>query len=117
MVITDSGRSRQIDITPARMKMGIAGAVIALILAGAIGLGIGSYWKNGGAPLDERDSLVDRVKVLEEELRNKELALAVQKKRLEEFENAAPAVGAAPAAEEGGTDSALSEATCSAREQ
>lgn len=118
MVITDSGRSRQIDLTPARVRMGIAGAVCVLVLAAAAGLFAGSYWAKGEFHQSERDGLLDRIKALEEQLQSKELALAVQKKRLEQLERGAPSAREAPAARETApeSDSALSEAPAPSEE-
>ena len=120
MVITDSGRSRQIDLTPGRVRIGIVGALCLLVLVAAGGLMAGSYWAASGSPDSERADLLDRVKVLEEQLQSKELELAVQKKRLEALKQAGtPATDDSPAAGEPApeSESALSQAPPSSDER
>lgn len=86
VIITDSGRSRQIDLTPFRLRMGIAGVVTVLVLVAVAGALVGSYGTNRAVSVSEGPDLLKKVKSLEEELQVKELAVAAQKKRLEELE-------------------------------
>lgn len=84
VIINDTGRSRQIELTPFRLRAGLAGLVgaVALIVVATLGV---SALLTGKSSSDGQDTaLRDKLKILEEELHKKELALAVQEKQLQQ---------------------------------
>lgn len=96
VIMSESGSSRQILLTPRRIKVGLAvtagvGIVIVLGLIGFVGLFGGDQ-----AMRRERDSLALRVKALEEELRKNELTKTVKEKRAEEVRQSPTLVTVGP---------------------
>jgi hypothetical protein len=96
--MSDTGTSRQIKLTPWRVRGIIASlaAMAALVVIGMVGMG--GYFSSDAALVSERDSLLERVKVLEEELRQKELALSSQSQGIGEVPQNPTLVTAPPAA-------------------
>lgn len=86
VIINESGHSRQIDLTPLRMRIGIgaiAGIVGLVLVLGIVAAGSLS----GKSKVAKRDEgSIERLKALQEELSKKELALTVLEKRLKEMQ-------------------------------
>jgi hypothetical protein len=77
------------------MRVGFVAAavVIGLVLFGIIGTG--SYLSSKGGNTSQHDTLAQKVQSLQEELRSKELEIAVQEKRLKEMQES-PTLAAVP---------------------
>jgi hypothetical protein len=107
VLMSESGTSRQIELTPLRVRVGLVAGAVAI---GLVVLGILGTWgylsgKRGATAIN--DTLEPKVQALQEELRKKELEIAIQEKRLRELQESPtlaaipsrPAREAAPAAE------------------
>ena len=86
VLINEAGRSRQIEITPFRLRIGLVAAAGVAVAAVVLLTAAGSALLGDSPDAADHDALTKRIAVLEEELRNKELAFAVQEKRLKELE-------------------------------
>jgi hypothetical protein len=96
VIINEAGQSRQIELTPVRMRIGIGAiaAVVCLFVVMSI-LAVGSF--SGRSTVAARDDGTSgKLKALQEELGKKELALAVLEKRLKEAEESPALAVAAP---------------------
>jgi hypothetical protein len=84
VVINQTGRSRQIELTPSRLRVCLAGllAVVALIVVST--LSVKALFMKSTPSTGREEALGKKVRVLEEEIRKKELALAVQEKHLKQ---------------------------------
>lgn len=95
VLINEAGSSRQIELTPSRLRFGLAAVVgvIALVVLSTLAVKtlVGSPTQTGG----QQEALSEKVRLLEEELRKKELAMAVQEKQLKQAQelSSAPAEG------------------------
>lgn len=92
MLIHETGTSREFELTPLRFGLCadlLAGVII--VSAGALSWGTGISKNPGDAQVE---ALSLKVKSLEEELQKKELALAIQEKKLKESQEA-PTLAAA----------------------
>ncbi|AFM24163.1 hypothetical protein [Desulfomonile tiedjei] len=92
MLIHETGTSSEFELTP--LRFGLCAALLAGIIvvsAGALSWSIGISKNPGNAQLE---ALSLKVKSLEEELQKKELALAIQEKKLKESQEA-PTLAAA----------------------
>ncbi len=84
MIISESGTSRQVDLTPFRLRVGL-GVVAGLIaLIGVLVIVSMGMFSGDNAVDRDKMALLEKVRALEEDLRKKELALAVQAKRFSE---------------------------------
>ncbi|MCA1961384.1 MAG: hypothetical protein LDL33_11380 [Desulfomonile sp.] len=86
VVISESGVSRQIELTRFRLRLAfaVAAGVVAVLIVAFLTV-------RSAAPVDksliaERDALSDKVRALEERLQKQELELTVRKNRLHEME-------------------------------
>ncbi len=84
VLINEAGRSRQIEISPAGLSVGLAAVCGALVVVIVAAGAIGGLLTGGTEVTGDREALTQKVALLEEELRKKELALTVQEKRLKE---------------------------------
>ncbi|MDQ7783882.1 MAG: hypothetical protein RDU20_13450 [Desulfomonilaceae bacterium] len=86
VLINEAGRSRQIEVSPVRLGLGVA-AVCGVFLLMIVAAGtIGGFLRGGPESTGDREALTAKLAALEEDLRQKELALAVQEKRLKEMQ-------------------------------
>jgi hypothetical protein len=86
VLISEAGHSQQFELTPLRVRIGLAGlAVIAIVIASALVMGA----KSGKARVSQDPELQTKLEAMREELRVKEAALSVQEKRVKELEEAA----------------------------
>ncbi len=112
--MSESGTSRQIELTPFRMRVGIAVGAVVIGLVVFATIGTGSYLSGKSGTSTPSDPLAQKVQSLQEDLRKKELEIAIQEKRLKEMQESPtlaaipprPAREAAPA-EEGTNDQEL----------
>lgn len=86
MVISESGVSRQVELTSFRLR--VAGVVVVGIAAAVVAV---FFAARPAAPVDrsviaERDTLAGKVRALEEKVQKQELELTVRENRLEEME-------------------------------
>lgn len=104
VLINETGRSRQIELTSLRVRLAI-GAAAAILVVVAVACIAAVVSLSGGQGSSGQDQmLAQKVRDLEEELRKKELALAVHEKRLEQEQTPPTKVSALPSMEsEGGT--------------
>ncbi len=86
MLINEAGRSRQIEISPLGLRVGLAAACGAVFLVIVAAIAAGGYLMSGSELAGDQGALTRKVAALEEELRKKELALTVQEKRLKEMQ-------------------------------
>jgi len=86
VLINEAGRSRQIEISPLKLRIGLAAVCAGVILAFVAAVVTGGYLLGGSAVTGNQEALTGKVTALEEELRKKELALTVQEKRLKEMQ-------------------------------
>jgi hypothetical protein len=93
--MSESGSSRQVELTPFRMRFGfaVAAAVIGLVVFAIIGTG--GYLSSKGGTAGQNDMSAQTVQSLQEELRSKELEIAIQEKRLKELQES-PTLAAVP---------------------
>ena len=95
VIINQAGTSRQIELTPARLRGCLAGlvAIVALIVVST--LSVKAMFTKTTLPTGQEEALGEKVQLLEEELRKKELALAVQEKHLKQVKelSSVPAAG------------------------
>jgi hypothetical protein len=93
--MSESGSSRQVELTPFRMRFGfaVAAAVIGLVVFAIIGTG--GYLSSKGGTTGQNDTSAQKVQSLQEELRSKELEIAIQEKRLKELQES-PTMAAVP---------------------
>jgi hypothetical protein len=93
--MSESGSSRQIELTPFRIRFGfvVAAVVIGLVVFAVISTG--GYLSGKGGTSGPQDVLAQKVQSLQEELRSKELEIAIQEKRLKEFQES-PTLAAVP---------------------
>jgi hypothetical protein len=92
VLIHETGTSHEFELTP--LRFGLCAALLAgiiIVSAGALSWGTGISKNPGDAQLE---ALSLKVKSLEEELQKKELALAIQEKKLKESQEA-PTLAAA----------------------
>lgn len=82
--MSDSGHSRQIRLTPWRIRAAVAVGVVLLaaMVTGFLALA-GVLTPSAGDFSDERTALQERIQELEEELRKKDLALSMQQEKAE----------------------------------
>jgi hypothetical protein len=94
-VIGETGRSRQIELTPWRIRIA-AGVVIGVTAIVALSL-VKGFWGRPEAPskIVQDQALEERLRSLQDELKQKEVALSVQEKRLKELEES-PDLALAP---------------------
>jgi hypothetical protein len=86
VVIGQSGSSRQIEVTPLRLRVGIA-VLCVVLAAGALAIGgAGRFFSGKSQRLDQNTELSQKIAGLQEELRKKEMQLAVQESRLKEMQ-------------------------------
>lgn len=84
VVIGKSGKSRQYELSESRTTL-VCGAVAVAALLSVVGLfNLGSYLFTGSSRNAHDPALVEKLTLLQEELRNKEVALSIQEKRLSE---------------------------------
>lgn len=96
VIINEAGQSRQIELTPLRMRVGIgavAGIVCLFVVLAILAFGSPSG-KATGVAGNEGSSI--KLKALQEELTKKEQAVAVLEKRLKEAQDAAVRTAAVP---------------------
>lgn len=99
VLINEAGTSRQIELTPFKIRAGLvaAGGVVAIVIALAV-IAIGSM-AGESRESGETAALAKKISILEEELRKKELALTVQEKRLKEIHES-PGLGSIAGSQE-----------------
>lgn len=87
MLISESGDSRQIDLTPMRIRAAIAGIVGVVVLAVALGVGLGFFLDTGKQGLAGVPDLELRAKVesLQEALKSRELEISAKDQQLAEL--------------------------------
>ena len=86
MVIGQSGTSRQIEVTPWRLRIGIAGAC-AVLAAGVVAVVSAGGLLSGTSQRTEPDAeLSGKIAGLQDELRKKEMQLVVKESRLKELQ-------------------------------
>jgi hypothetical protein len=93
--MSESGSSRQIELTPFRKRVGLAVAAVLIGLLVFAIIGTGGYLSNKGGATSQNDTLAQKVQSLQEELRSKELEIAIQEKRLKELQES-PTLAAVP---------------------
>ncbi len=92
--MSESGSSRQIELTPFRMRVGLALAAVIVGLAIFAIVGLAGLLSKMGSSTSPDDALAQKVQSLQQELKKKDLAVAAQEKRLMELqESPAPAGG------------------------
>jgi hypothetical protein len=85
VIISASGNTRQIDLTPFRMRICILAGIALVVLVLLSVFSISPLIRvNGGSTTAGSDSS-EKIEALKEELRQKDLALSVQEKRLKEM--------------------------------
>jgi hypothetical protein len=93
--MSESGTSRQIELTPFRMRAGLAvGAVVIGLVVLAV-IGIGGHFSSKSVSTSGDDGLSQKVQSLQEELRKKDQEIAIQEKRLKELQES-PTLAAIP---------------------
>lgn len=95
MLISDTGSSRQVELTP--WRLGSAAAALAALVCGIVVFMVfvsGSQGSGTSGPQDAAQ--LDTLKALQDEIKKKDLAIAVLEKRLREAEERPPSVAAAP---------------------
>ncbi len=87
MLISESGESRQIDLTPMRIRAAIAGIVGFLALAVALGVGLGFFLDTGNIAQSGVPDLELRAKVesLQEALKSREIEISAKERQLAEM--------------------------------
>lgn len=102
VIINEAGNSRQIELTPLRLRIAAIALLTALgVISVLAGLGARGIVSGDRAATKQDPALVEKVKQLQEELNKKELALAVQEKRFKEMqETSALEIGPSRAAVE-----------------
>jgi hypothetical protein len=86
VVIGQSGASRQIEVTPLRLRVGIV-ALCVVLAAGVLAIGgAGRFFSGKSRHVDQNSELSRKIASLQEELRTKETQLAVQESRLKELQ-------------------------------
>lgn len=86
VIIGESGSSRQIDLTTFRIRAAVGGVLAFLAVVVIVSMSLGSSMFGKASSAADTSAVTEKVKSLEDELQKKELALAVQKKRLDEME-------------------------------
>lgn len=87
VLINEAGRSRQIEISALRLRVGLAAVCAGVVLAVAVAVVTGGYLLGGSSSgTHDQKALAGKIATLEEELRKKDLALTVQEKRLKEMQ-------------------------------
>lgn len=84
VVIGKSGKSRQYELSERSTGIGIGLCAILVLLSLGGLYGFGSFLIHGSSRTANDPAVAEKMAVLQEELRNKEVALAVQEKRLME---------------------------------
>jgi hypothetical protein len=97
VLINDSGKSRQIELTPLKLRLGLTALAAVLFVTVAVLLIAGGSVMRTAQSANEFESLSSRVRTLEEELGRKEQALTIQEKRLKEMQEAGAFGTVAPA--------------------
>jgi|GEM_PF-787870 len=106
VVISESGVSRQIELTRFRLRLAFAVAAAVVVAMVAAFLTVRSAAPIDASVIAERDTLSGKVRALEERLQKQELELTVRENRLHEMEESlARAVTEQPAARDAGTQS------------
>jgi hypothetical protein len=93
VLINEAGKSRQVELTPFGLRLGVASSVGLIVLFASIFTWLGGTI-SGGRGTSQDDMLVEKVRSLQEELQKKDLALALQEKKFNELEES-PALAAA----------------------
>ncbi len=83
------------ELTPFRMRVGLAVAAVVIGLVVFAIIGAGGYLSSKGGTTSQHDTLGQKVQSLQEELRSKELEIAIQEKRLKELQES-PTLAAVP---------------------
>lgn len=85
VIISASGNTRQIDLTPFRLRTGVLAlvALIALVVLSAFSLR--PLFRGTDSSATSDSELAEKVEALKEELKQKDLALSVQERRLKEI--------------------------------
>lgn len=96
VIISESGSSRQIDLTTFRIRAAVGGVLAFLCIVVIVSMSVGGSIFGKASSGTDTSALTEKVRSLEEELRKKDLALAVQKKRLSETEQSTAASAAQP---------------------
>ena len=91
----ESGSSRQIELTPFRLRVGFVAVAVVIGLAVIAVISMGGYLSGKGGATSPNDTLAQQVQSLQEEVRKKELEIAIQGKRLKELQDS-PTLAAAP---------------------
>jgi hypothetical protein len=87
VLINEAGASRQIELTPLRLRIAAIALVGALGVTSVLaGLGVRGIVSGSPTSVKQDTALVEKVRGLQEDLNKKELALAVQEKRLKEMQ-------------------------------
>ncbi|MBM3302264.1 MAG: hypothetical protein FJY85_20215 [Deltaproteobacteria bacterium] len=85
VLINESGRSRQIELTPLKLRGALISIVAIFALAILGGYSAGRSSSDRPRSTSQEKALVEKVSALQDELRKKDLALTVQEKRLAEL--------------------------------
>jgi hypothetical protein len=85
MLISDTGASRQVELTPWRLRS--AAGALAVLVSGIVVLVFFAVGSHGGANRGPQDAAqLETLKALQDEIKKKDLAIAVLEKRLREAE-------------------------------
>lgn len=98
VIVSESGTSRQVDLTTFRIRAGAIGLAGFVCLLAILFMWAGASFFGKPSPSLDEPALTAKLKALENELRDKELALAVRTKQIEEGQQPS-AVRPAPTAQ------------------
>lgn len=93
--MSESGSSRQIELTPFRLRLGFAAVAVVIGLVVFAVIGVRGYLSGKGGTTSPNDTIAQQVQSLQEEVRKKELEIAIQGKRLKELQES-PTLAAVP---------------------
>jgi hypothetical protein len=83
MFVSDTGASRQVKLTPLRLKLG-AGALAAMFVLSCFGVvGVAGLAARGAAPSGDRDALIRKIQDLEESLKKKDALISASTRPFE----------------------------------
>lgn len=86
VLISESGASRQLELTSFRLRMGIVAAVGVLVLLVVAAAGSAGIFSGKGHMSGQAGELAKTVNILQEQLKEKQAALTVQERRIKELQ-------------------------------
>lgn len=95
MLINEAGKSRQVELTPFGLRLGVASSVALIVLFASIFIWLGGTI-SGGRGHSQEDVFAEKVRSLQQELQQKELALALQEKKFKELQESPASAASLP---------------------